>query len=565
MPTEIKVVIPLTYDDDVDDNFNENDNVIKSVKEENVRKYPESSASAVNVKDVSYVTATDVSNMKETSHSRTHRFRTRQSSTKRNASTEHNTSADTKVLLTSQHRIPLDLDQDDKVLLDMGQGRGSAQNPTRPKTCHGQREGQRTGQCVHLSISGTYDIDVEHRDIMVKALRAYSRHRFNDSGGSYTNNNRDPAREQNCDSQVGKRTEGVKGQLDQDVTQIPGAPGADANGSNRDFRLSQCRLKFHDDIDFMTSMPRGRGPSLSVKRKPLMTSSPAVVTAVPTLYALEESDGIIADAVGHVYQHKRVRPWTALPGKYVEYVRVNTSDTPENLNIRASDTGRTSSSSHAVVPPTRRRSTSSTAPGRHPSTAPSHHPSTVPSHPPSTAPSPQPRNAPSPQHRVGTRSMSDNVPHSMAFQRRNRTTHIWTDGSQLMSTSLPTGSFLHQHVNSSLLSSPRSSRSTASEKTSPAGKPSRPSSSYSYDGGFFLGAHSGHAEYFVIHPDWVSEAVSIKKLSIGSKPSTPPVSKSASFRGGNWCGRRCLSAPPAKRRNPITWDVSDPIDIPAKP
>ncbi|XP_059171410.1 uncharacterized protein LOC131952666 [Physella acuta] len=160
--------------------------------------------------------------------------------------------------------------------------------------------------------------------------------------------------------------------------------------------------------------------------------------------------------------------------------------------------------------------------------------------------------------------MSDHPPHSMAYQKRNRTTHMWTDGSQLMSQSLPSSSFLHRQFASSASSSPRSSRDATSEKASPAGKSAtaRPSSSYSYDGGFFVGAHSGQAEYFVIHPDWVSEAVTIKKLSIGSKSSGPPVSKSASFR--NWGGRRCLSAPPAKRRNPITWDQSEPVDIPER-
>lgn len=141
---------------------------------------------------------------------------------------------------------------------------------------------------------------------------------------------------------------------------------------------------------------------------------------------------------------------------------------------------------------------------------------------------------------------------------------MWTDGSQLMSQSLPSSSFIHQQFASSASSSPRSSRDATSEKASPAGKSatSRPSASYSYDGGFFVGAHSGQAEYFVIHPDWVSEAVTIKKLSIGSKTNGPPVSKSASFR--NWGGRRCMSAPPAKRRNPITWGQSEPIDIQEK-
>lgn len=160
--------------------------------------------------------------------------------------------------------------------------------------------------------------------------------------------------------------------------------------------------------------------------------------------------------------------------------------------------------------------------------------------------------------------MNQPITHSAAFQKRNQDTHRWTDGSQLMSRSLPSNSFLHRSYGSSA-SSPRSSRDASSEKTSPAGKSTRtrPSSSYSYDGGFFVGAHTGKAEYFVIHPDWVSEAITLKKYLHDANTNGPPLKQTVSLRAQTLHGRRCLSAPP-KSRNPITWGQNYPIHIPPK-
>ncbi|KAH9499320.1 hypothetical protein Btru_003705 [Bulinus truncatus] len=353
---------------------------------------------------------------------------------------------------------------------------------------------------------------------MLKALKAYSLHRSSDEG------KRTPRRSGTGHGEsVADEAKSSRFRSQPDTAHC--------------FKLSQCRLRFHDDVDAdgsLASVPSGKGPLLSIKRRPLLSSPSPRVMPVPTLYSLEESDGLLVDAVGHVFRGNRVRPWTPVPMKLSEYFKMNKDKLQQVDPLRYSEVQPPVRSSFSAEQASRRRS----VPGTHPSV------------------------------RFAPTNMSD-IPRSKTFQRRNRTTHLWTDGSQLMSQSLPTSSFLHQRYGgSSSSSSPRSSRDTASEKTSPAAsKPnsSRPSSSYSYDGGFFLGAHTGQAEYFVIHPDWVSEAVTIKKLSLGNKsfpaPQPPPVSKSANFKSGSWTGRRCLSAPPAKRRNPITWDTVDSIDI----
>lgn len=147
-----------------------------------------------------------------------------------------------------------------------------------------------------------------------------------------------------------------------------------------------------------------------------------------------------------------------------------------------------------------------------------------------------------------TESMNQPMSRSVAYQRRNQTTHLWTDSSNLMSQSVPAASFLHRHF-SSASSSPRSSHDDSGKVNK-----ARPSSSYSYDGGFFVGAHSGQAEYFVIHPDWVSEAMTVKKVSLGDKKTGSSLQRSISLTARVLPeGRRCLSAPP-KQRNPITME-----------
>ncbi|XP_048732002.1 uncharacterized protein LOC125648963 isoform X3 [Ostrea edulis] len=128
-------------------------------------------------------------------------------------------------------------------------------------------------------------------------------------------------------------------------------------------------------------------------------------------------------------------------------------------------------------------------------------------------------------------------PKQSNYLRRNKTT--W------MSHSFPSASYLNQYVKLNHLNQSRV------ENLPPAGKPTntnRPQSAYAYDGGMFTPTKAKH-DYFVIHPDWVSEAMTIQKLNLSRRPNTLVMSAS-----DTWPGRRCKSAPPQNRRNPITWD-----------
>lgn len=137
---------------------------------------------------------------------------------------------------------------------------------------------------------------------------------------------------------------------------------------------------------------------------------------------------------------------------------------------------------------------------------------------------------------------------SASFIKRNSTSQQW------YSQSVPNTSYMklynghasqgHQSRHSHSTRVPRSIPTSRSET------PNRPESaaSYSNDGGVFLPNKPKH-EYFVIHPDWVSESMTIQKLSLSERKPTF-ISKS-----GTWPGRRCKSAPPSKFRNPITWNV----------
>lgn len=133
-------------------------------------------------------------------------------------------------------------------------------------------------------------------------------------------------------------------------------------------------------------------------------------------------------------------------------------------------------------------------------------------------------------------------PKQINFQRRNRST--W------MSHSFPSASYLNQYAKLHQLSQSRV------ESLPAAGKPtaSRPQSAHAYDGGVFSPTGPKN-DYYVIHPEWVSEAMTIQKLNLKRRPNTLVMSAS-----DTWPGRRCKSAPPQNRSNPITWDSSNQPD-----
>lgn len=169
-----------------------------------------------------------------------------------------------------------------------------------------------------------------------------------------------------------------------------------------------------------------------------------------------------------------------------------------------------------------------------------------------------------------------------AYMKRNRSTHAWSGlgSSDLMSRSCPNARTLADHMRqtrssaqfvdfrqgrnfsntsprrsageppSSSESSPGPSRSsTISIRKKEAGFKGRPSSAYSYDGGFFISANNASKDFFVINPEWVSEVETARRLS--SKAS------GHGWKSHPWTGndfRRSKSAPPAKYRNPITQE-----------
>ena len=62
-----------------------------------------------------------------------------------------------------------------------------------------------------------------------------------------------------------------------------------------------------------------------------------------------------------------------------------------------------------------------------------------------------------------------------------------------------------------------------------------------FEGTFFATTRSPRKQYFTIHPEWVSENLSVQKMTLQEKCGTYPP-------------RRCKSAPPPRSRNPITWE-----------
>ena len=92
------------------------------------------------------------------------------------------------------------------------------------------------------------------------------------------------------------------------------------------------------------------------------------------------------------------------------------------------------------------------------------------------------------------------------------------------------------------------------EKGGPLDEDRRPSSAYSYDGGFFVTANNAAKDFFVIDPEWVSEDDTVRKMSGGAEAKKLITQSKAPPRIITWKSyKRSRSAPPAKYRNPITW------------
>ncbi|KAK3097249.1 hypothetical protein FSP39_008057 [Pinctada imbricata] len=145
-----------------------------------------------------------------------------------------------------------------------------------------------------------------------------------------------------------------------------------------------------------------------------------------------------------------------------------------------------------------------------------------------------------------TLSMDDSLsPKAQSYLRRNKSTHAW------QSHSFPSANYLSQHVRQQFqqIAQARNDVVPAAGKSSTSNE--RPSSAmnYSYDGGIFL-PHKAKHDYFVIHPDWVSESMTIQKLSLKDRKKK---------KTDTWPGRRCKSAPPPNERNIITWNNGESV------
>ncbi|XP_067665501.1 uncharacterized protein [Haliotis asinina] len=135
---------------------------------------------------------------------------------------------------------------------------------------------------------------------------------------------------------------------------------------------------------------------------------------------------------------------------------------------------------------------------------------------------------------LGSGTMDVPTKKATSYQRRNQTSHSW------YSQSFPSASFLQQPITGLTISK---SRSLNTSPVKAEEKKKRPSTTYEYDGGVFAPT-TPRRDFFVIHPDWVSESVTVQKLSLNERTK----------KSSTWPGRRCRSAPPPKFRNPITWD-----------
>lgn len=175
---------------------------------------------------------------------------------------------------------------------------------------------------------------------------------------------------------------------------------------------------------------------------------------------------------------------------------------------------------------------------------------------------------------VNINTMMEMNSKSRSYMKRNEGSHCWYSNSYPDVKSINNNMRVrapHAYTSASVgdrdlslassLSSSRSS-STKSSPSHPAGKPrGSVKPQYNYDGGLFAIPRNGPKDDFVIHPDWVSESMSIQKLSLSKRTASKPVQNAVKdprmTKSMTWPGRRCKSAPPSKLRNPITWEAKD--------
>lgn len=169
--------------------------------------------------------------------------------------------------------------------------------------------------------------------------------------------------------------------------------------------------------------------------------------------------------------------------------------------------------------------------------------------------------------KVSVKMLQEQTKKAQSYLRRNSPSHSWYSHSYPTVKPLekfvrPPYAYMSASVGERDLASALSSSSSrsSSTKSSPKHGCCRPKSAsaknsndqkYDYDGGLFTHPKNHPNDFFVIHPDWVSESMTIQKLSLTERTRALPKSRSMTIPG-----RRCNSAPPPKYRNPITWETT---------
>lgn len=142
------------------------------------------------------------------------------------------------------------------------------------------------------------DIDQEHRDMMLKAFRFYTQY----CGHEGSNH----CRECNTSNRPRKEPFVVlphfNNLCESRSNNSESTRAWESSRISRCVKMAQCRLRFYDDVD-----------QASKEHKSATTKPAPLPHGRPVLYALEDGDGVLADAMGHTYRSTQTRPWSVLP------------------------------------------------------------------------------------------------------------------------------------------------------------------------------------------------------------------------------------------------------------
>ena len=175
------------------------------------------------------------------------------------------------------------------------------------------------------------DVDLEHRDMMMKALQSYGHYQGHGGDRRRTTRSGTPL----WDDKISQRSLAANGQptASREFHHAGSYSRISYESENSEksvpaFRLAQCQLRYYDDCE--EDKRRRKRHGLRKKKSPpkdhTTSQRPKSAKSTPdtVLYPRAEMNGVLVDSIGHIYRASQpARPRSALPCKFTDFVRLS--------------------------------------------------------------------------------------------------------------------------------------------------------------------------------------------------------------------------------------------------